>query len=150
MFSNKQQDKTMASSSAANANGQSINMISEGTTIKGAITASHDIRIAGTIDGQAQSEGRLVLTSKGRVTGNVVAHDGDIAGSVDGELHVSGTLVLRKTAKVRGDIHTKSLVIEEGATFNGACKMSANPLEGVESIKRISRQEEKAAKTQSA
>lgn len=117
-----------------------INMISEGSVIKGTIIAANDIRVAGTVDGQAQSKGRLVLTSKGRVTGNIIAQDGDIAGSVEGEIHISGTLVLRKTAKVRGDIHTKSIIVEEGASFNGACKMSANPMEGIESMKSIKSQ----------
>lgn len=133
-----------------NAESNSINMISEGSLIKGTIAAANDIRIAGTIDGQAESKGRLVLTSKGRIKGNLVAHDGDIAGSVEGEVHISGTLILRKSAKVRGDIHTKSIIIEEGATFNGACKMSANPLEGVESMKKIKAQAETQVQSQTA
>lgn len=133
-----------------NAETNSINMISEGSLIKGTISAANDIRIAGTIDGQAESKGRLVLTSKGRIKGNLVAHDGDIAGSVEGEVHISGTLILRKSAKVRGDIHTKSIVIEEGATFNGACKMSANPLEGVESMKKIKTQTQEQSQAQTA
>jgi cytoskeletal protein CcmA (bactofilin family) len=135
MFS--KQEKDNRNSSPASNGSSSINMISEGTTIQGSIKANNDIRIAGTVDGQAHSEGRLVLTSHGRVHGNILAHDGDLAGSVEGEVHISGTLILRKTAKVRGDIHTKSIVIEEGASFNGSCKMSANPLEGVEGVKTL-------------
>jgi cytoskeletal protein CcmA (bactofilin family) len=105
----------------------SVNMISEGARIKGAINTQNDVRVAGTIDGEASSEGKFILTGTGKVDGDVQAADADIAGKVEGELRVANKLILRKSAIITGDIYTKILLVEEGARFDGACKMSSNP-----------------------
>lgn len=120
------------SKNSSSGNGQSpnlpaINMVSEGTTIKGALSTDNDVRVAGTIDGEASSSGKFMLTSSGVVNGDIESKDADIAGKVDGELRVSERLILRKSAIVTGDLYTKVLLVEEGARFDGACKMSSDP-----------------------
>ncbi len=101
----------------------SVNIISEGTKLKGNLHAKADIRIGGTVDGEAISKGKLIITDKGRVVGNVTSSDADIAGRVEGEVRVSNRLVLRKDAIIDGNIYTKTLIVEEGAQINGACRM---------------------------
>ncbi len=101
----------------------SLNMISEGTRIKGTISSENDIRIAGRVDGEALCKGKLIVTSTARVDGNVIATDADIAGTIDGTLKITKKLTLRQAAKVGGDIYTKVLVVEEGAQLNGSCRM---------------------------
>lgn len=103
----------------------SLNMISEGTTLNGTINTQNDIRIAGKTDGELVSKGKLIVTSSGTVEGDVNALDADIAGKVDGELRVTNKLILRQSAVVNGDIYTKTLIVEEGAEMNGACRMGA-------------------------
>jgi len=102
-----------------------INMISEETIIEGKLESNIDIRIAGYINGDAKSGGKFMLTSTGKVTGNIYAKNADIAGKVEGELHVEDKLILRKSAKIKGDLHTQTLLVEEGATFDGACMMNS-------------------------
>jgi cytoskeletal protein CcmA (bactofilin family) len=106
-----------------------INMISEGTKIKGEVISKTDIRIAGTVDGEVNVEGKCILTNTGNVKGNISAQEADISGTVNGEVKVASKLVLRKSAKIKGNIHMKSFLVEEGAVFEGSCKMSENPLE---------------------
>ncbi len=101
----------------------SVNIISEGTKLKGNLHAIADIRIGGTVDGEAISKGKLIITDKGKVIGNVTSSDADIAGRVEGEVKVSNKLILRKDAIVDGNIYTKTLIVEEGAQINGACRM---------------------------
>lgn len=101
----------------------SVNIISEGTKLKGNLHAIADIRIGGTVDGEAVSKGKLIITDKGKVSGNVTSSDADIAGRVEGEVKVSNRLVLRKNAIVDGNIYTKTLIVEEGAQINGSCRM---------------------------
>lgn len=103
----------------------SLNMVSEGTTFNGTINTQNDIRIAGKTDGKLISKGKLIVTSTGVVEGGVNALDADIAGKVDGELRVSNKLILRQSAVVEGDIYTKTMIIEEGAEMNGACRMGS-------------------------
>lgn len=114
-------------------NSPSVNIISEGTKLKGNLRANSDIRIGGMIDGEAISKGKLIITGKGRVTGNVTASEADIAGKVEGEVKVANKLILRKNAVIDGNIYTKTLVVEEGAQINGACRMG----EDMKSISQI-------------
>jgi len=132
----------MNSNSTGN-NLPSINMISEGTHLKGNLSTKNDIRIAGSLEGEAKAEGKLIISSSGNVNGDVQAVDADIAGHLEGEIHVSNKLVLRQSAIIDGDIHTKSLLVEEGAQINGACRMG----EGID-INRSSRKEKQKEQEQ--
>jgi cytoskeletal protein CcmA (bactofilin family) len=109
----------------------SLNMISEGTKIKGSINSQTDLRIAGQIDGEANCKGKIIVSSTAHLDGNVTSVDADIAGKVEGTIKVSNKLTLRQTAEVGGDIYTKVLVVEEGAQINGSCRMGkfSEPLE---------------------
>jgi len=104
----------------------SLNMISEGTKLKGTINSQSDIRVAGKIIGEAISKGKLIVTSNGILEGNLKASEADIAGKIEGELHISDKLILRQSAVVNGDIYTKTLIVEEGAQINGSCHMGAD------------------------
>lgn len=101
----------------------SVNMISEGTRLKGNLNTKNDIRIAGSLEGEAEAGGKLIITSSGRVEGDVEAVDADVAGTLNGEIHVKNKLVVRQSAVIDGDIHTKTLLVEEGAQINGTCDM---------------------------
>ncbi len=123
--SNKKQ--TAANKVNTNSTGKnlpSINMISEGTQVTGTLNTKNDIRIAGKLEGEAKAQGKLIISSSGNIDGDVEAVDADIAGKLKGEIHVSNKLILRQSAVINGDIYTKSLLVEEGAQINGACRMN--------------------------
>ncbi|MDR9365373.1 MAG: polymer-forming cytoskeletal protein [Balneolaceae bacterium] len=119
MFKKKPGNKVNGTSTKS----PSLNMISEGTTIKGTIKSNNDIRIAGRLEGEAICKGKVVVSSTAHVDGNIASTEADIAGKVDGTIKVSNKLSLRQTANVYGDIYTKVFVVEEGAQLNGNCKM---------------------------
>lgn len=101
----------------------SINIINNGTLIKGDITASGDFRLDGTLEGNIQLDGKLVVGDTGVVNGNVLCMNANIIGSVNGNLSVKELLSLHSTARVRGDILINKLSIEPGAVFSGKCRM---------------------------
>ncbi|HEX6982754.1 MAG TPA: polymer-forming cytoskeletal protein [Balneolaceae bacterium] len=111
----------------------SVNMISEGTKLKGTIETQNDIRIAGTLDGEATAKGKIIVSSSGKIDGDLEAVDADIAGKIDGEVKVTNKLVLRKSAIVEGDIYTKTILAEEGAQINGSFHMNQNIKSEIES-----------------
>lgn len=117
----KKEDRTTVAGSKNQS--PTLNMISEGTTLTGKITTQNDIRIAGNVDGEIDSKGKLIITSTGLVKGGFQAQDADIAGKIEGEIRVSNKLSLRQSAKIKGDIYTKTLIVEEGAEMNGECRM---------------------------
>ncbi len=119
MFNNNKPTKPVSTPN----NSPAVNIISEGTKVNGNIHSGADIRVSGTVDGEALSKGKLIVTEVGKVNGNVTSSDADIAGKVEGEVKVSNKLILRKNAVIDGNIYTKTLIVEEGAQINGACRM---------------------------
>lgn len=103
-----------------------VNILSEGTKLKGDLNSQTDIRIAGIIEGEAKSKGKLIVTGNGKIIGNVTSSDADIAGRVEGEVRVSNKLTLRESAIIDGNIYTKTLIVEEGAQINGSCRMGTD------------------------
>lgn len=122
IFSSKKTDnKNMAQNKRAVSD--QINLVGEGTTFEGTLHAENDVRTSGHIVGTIRVEGRAIIAESGSVDGEVVATNADVAGRVQGEVRVSECLVLKSTARIEGDIHTKRLVVEEGALFTGSCSM---------------------------
>lgn len=104
----------------------SLNMISEGTHIKGTINSNSDLRIAGRVDGDSICKGKIIVTSSANLSGNMTSTDADVSGRVEGTIRVANRLTLRQSAVIGGDIFTKVLVVEEGAQLNGNCTMGNN------------------------
>ena len=106
-----------------------VNRLVEGTQISGDIRSESNIRIDGTVDGNVTTTAKIVIGEKGIVTGNLKSADADIEGTLHGDATINGVLILREKATVHGDIQTQRIHIEEGATFNGACRMTSIPSE---------------------
>jgi cytoskeletal protein CcmA (bactofilin family) len=127
MFNSNDKKKAKPmNSSKSGKNLPSVNMISEGTKLEGTLNTKNDIRIAGTLNGEAKAEGKIIVSSTGKVDGNIEGVDADIAGNIDGEVRVTNKLVLRKSAVIEGDIYTKTILAEEGAQINGSFHMNEN------------------------
>ena len=101
-----------------------VNRLVEGTKINGDIVAESNIRIDGIVDGNVSSSAKIVIGEKGTVTGNIICTDADLEGTLYGDANINGVLILREKATIHGDINTVRIHIEEGATFNGACRMT--------------------------
>ncbi len=126
MFNNNKKSNETMSSNKSSKNLPSVNMISEGTDLKGTLKTKNDVRIAGKLDGEAKAEGKIIVSSTGKVDGNIEAVDADIAGKIDGEVRVTNKLILRKSAIIEGDIYTKTILAEEGSQINGSFHMGEN------------------------
>ncbi len=141
---NSKNSSNMNESSKKSNNLAAVNMVSEGTEIIGTLITQSDIRIAGTIDGEAKVDGKVIVASTGHIDGNVNAVNADIAGRVEGEVHVTGKLTLRESAVVECDIYSQNLIIEEGATFNGECHMREYASQNESKSKKAASKKEKA------
>ncbi|WP_243018583.1 MULTISPECIES: bactofilin family protein [Candidatus Cardinium] len=99
------------------------NIIGQGSHLEGNINTTGNLRIEGKITGGIKTKAKLVLSHTAQVEGNIVAHNAEIGGEVKGTIEVVELLVLKSTATVWGDIVANKLVFEEGAYFDGKCKM---------------------------
>jgi cytoskeletal protein CcmA (bactofilin family) len=101
-----------------------INLISNGTDITGDIKSNGDIRIDGSLTGNLNTKGKVVIGTTGKVKGEVICKNSEVAGFLEGKIVVGQLLNLKASSKINGEIITSKLSIEPGAVFTGNCKMS--------------------------
>lgn len=99
-------------------------VVAKGTKIEGNFRSPENIRMDGAIVGEVRCDKKLVMGEDSLLEGKLFAQDAVIMGSVRGDINVTETLHLQSTAKIQGNIVTKFLIVEEGAVFNGDCKVS--------------------------
>jgi cytoskeletal protein CcmA (bactofilin family) len=107
-----------------------INLISNGTDITGDIKSTGDIRIDGSLTGNLNTKGKVVIGQTGKVKGEINCKNLEISGIIEGKVIVVQLLNLKASSKILGDIVTSKLSIEPGAIFSGTCKMSENSNNG--------------------
>ena len=105
--------------------GLMFNALTAGSKIVGTITADSDFRIDGQIEGDLNCSGKVVIGEAGRVKGTIVCQQAEILGLMEGKINCHQQLSLRVNGKINGDVHTKTLIVEPGALFNGTCSMGA-------------------------
>lgn len=103
-----------------------ISLIGQGAVFEGTLRIDGDLRVSGKIIGQLHVQGRAIVAQEGSVEGDIVAAEAEIAGQVKGKLQIENRLTLRSMAKVEGDLQTRRLVLEDGACFEGECKMGTS------------------------
>lgn len=103
--------------------GTLYNALTAGSKIIGTIIADSDIRIDGTIEGDLQCTGKVVIGEQGSLKGSIVCQNAEIMGSLDGKINVEHTLALRASGNIKGDVATGTLIVEPNAIFNGTCSM---------------------------
>ncbi|MCA1633731.1 MAG: polymer-forming cytoskeletal protein [Acidobacteria bacterium] len=84
------------------------------------------LRIDGRFSGTVYSEdGTLIVSAGGVVEANIAVATARINGIVNGNIKATQRVEFGRSAQVRGDIHTPTLVIEQGAVFEGQCRMTS-------------------------
>jgi cytoskeletal protein CcmA (bactofilin family) len=96
--------------------GQDLRIISQGT-----------LQVDGEVEGDVIGS-EVIIGNLGKVTGTVAAEQVTVRGKIAGAIRAM-TVVLQASAEVEGDIHHMSLVIEQGASFDGRCRRPADAAE---------------------
>jgi len=99
------------------------NRIVEGTTIKGDIITQADFRLDGTLIGNFQSTGKIVIGPAGSVIGDIVCKNADIEGKFNGKIEIEEILSIKAGANIQGNVTCEKLAVEPGADFNATCSM---------------------------
>ena len=106
-----------------NQQGALYNALTAESKIIGTIVANNDIRIDGTVEGDIQCRGKVVIGEKGFVHGNIQCTNAEVQGRIEGKVEALQTLALRASANIQGDVVTQSLIVEPNAIFCGTCQM---------------------------
>ncbi|MBU4426834.1 MAG: polymer-forming cytoskeletal protein [Proteobacteria bacterium] len=102
---------------------------------EGTISSKGGLRIDGSVKGNIQCEGSLVIGSAGKVTAEIVADNVLIAGEL-GNITAKDRLEITEKGKVNGDVTTAKFVMAPGVIFDGRCHMHSRQvlLEPVDSL----------------
>lgn len=97
--------------------------IAEGTVIKGEFKTTANVRLDGSINGNVNCDGKIIMGKKGSINGNIKSDKFSVEGFFEGELVVNDTLHLLSTANVAGVFKAGKLIVDEGALMNGECQI---------------------------
>lgn len=118
-------------------NAKISSIIGSDMVVDGNIRAKEAVRVEGSVTGDVETEGALIISSSGKVKGNVKGSSIIIGGSLEGDLTSGGRTEVASTGKVIGNIRTKSLIVDENAVFQGQCIMNS---EGIAALPDLSSQ----------
>ncbi len=128
MFGNKKEEAKAKSKKNNQSSGSGINSLVAGTTVKGELFTENDIRIDGSIVGNIECKGKLILGKDGKIEGDVHCKDAVILGKVKGTVKIDGLLEVMDSAVIDGDVTTDQLNVESGAVFNVSCIMGGQKI----------------------
>ena len=91
-----------------------------GINIAGDITSEHDLAIDGTFEGQITvPEQHLSIGASAHVRARILAKTVTVAGRLDGTVTATHRIRIEPSASVHGHLQSPSVVLSEGAQFNG-------------------------------
>ncbi len=105
--------------------GDPYSLIDRNSSFEGTFKSERDLRIEGNAKGAIECRGTLFVAEGATVDATIDADHVSVAGEVSGEVRCRGRLQLMPSARVRGKIATQSLVINEGAIYEGQLEMAA-------------------------
>ncbi|NLW01753.1 MAG: polymer-forming cytoskeletal protein [Clostridiaceae bacterium] len=106
-------------------------VIGEYTTFAGNVDTEGSLKILGKVEGDVKAGGDVYIESSSSITGNVYGSNVYISGRVKGNIMAKGILHLQAQARLYGDIEVSSIATDEGAIFQGSCKMIELPEEDI-------------------
>ena len=122
MFKNSKSGKDSGGGRSNGAAGPGgVNTVDTDTHIEGNIKAGGNIRIDGSLVGNLDCGGTLVIGPKGSITGDVSCTKAIIEGSFEGNIVIKEDLTLETNAQVTGDVKAQRMAVMGGATVSGTC-----------------------------
>ncbi len=119
MFSKKPAEpiRPATSDKPMSQNSSTFSVIGSDVTIKGNVTASADLHVDGSIEGDI-SCASLVQGETSTIKGGIQAQSARLSGRVIGSIRARELVVLRN-ARIEGDVQYDALTIEQGAHVEG-------------------------------
>ncbi len=102
---------------------EALSLIDRHSTFDGTYRSSRDLRIEGQVKGTIECRGTVHVAQGAQVDAHVEAENIVVAGELSGEIVCRGRLQLMPTGRLRGKVSTQTLVINEGAIYEGQLEM---------------------------
>jgi cytoskeletal protein CcmA (bactofilin family) len=98
-------------------------LIDKHSIFDGVFTSNRDLRIEGEVKGTIDCRGTLFVAQGANVAARVEAEHIAVAGDLNGDIACRGRLQIMPSGRVRGKVRTVSLVVNEGAFYEGQLEM---------------------------
>ena len=98
--------------------------VGKGVDFKGTIVYQGTVRIDGTLDGEVQTEGVLLVGEEAVLKAKVTAGTIVCKGKITGDITAKEKIKLRAPAVIEGGVTSPMISIEEGVLFNGTLEMT--------------------------
>lgn len=98
-------------------------VIAKDLVVSGKLSGEGVVQIEGTVEGEVNLKGYVIVTPTGKVKGPIEADVIRVAGQVEGNLVSHDHVQLERTGTISGDVTTVSFVIENGGRLNGRTTM---------------------------
>lgn len=123
IFNKPPAERSQARADQSSGDPGAMSVIANGMRILGDVESNGTIKVEGVIEGAVRGARQVLLGKSGVVHGDIHAGDAVLGGKVVGAVVASERVEIQGTASVEGDIHTKSIVVYEGGSINGAVRM---------------------------
>lgn len=101
-----------------------VSLIGAESVFEGIWSSEADIRIEGEFKGVLQTAGEVTVGEKGKVRSTELrARDVVVAGHLEGRVQADGMVRITSTGSLIGTVRAASLIIEQGAIFQGRSEM---------------------------
>ena len=100
-------------------------LIGKGITVRGEITGTGDLHVAGRMEGKVNLTGTLVVEEGAEVEADVNATAIVVGGQVRGNLTAGTRIELLPSGRLYGNCRARSLVVRDGALLNGKVNAGA-------------------------
>lgn len=94
-----------------------------GSHLEGKLHFEDTFRVDGRITGTVESDGDLIVGVGGEVEGELLVGRLFVSGVVRGIVRTKRLVEITAKGRVLADLHTPSLVVEDGGHFEGRCFM---------------------------
>ncbi len=98
---------------------------SAGTRIEGTLELDGEVKLEGHIKGKVSGTGVIIIGERADLQADIFAPSIVVHGMVRGQINASDRLELHRTAQVKGMIQAARIRIDEGAAFEGECRMTS-------------------------
>jgi len=96
-----------------------VTIVGQGAKLEGNVVSAGSLRVDGQVKGQITADGDVMLSPQSQVEADIRAQNVIVAGRFKGSLVVKAKAEIARGGRVDGNITAKTLVVEEGAVFQG-------------------------------
>jgi cytoskeletal protein CcmA (bactofilin family) len=96
-----------------------VTVVGPGARLEGTVVSAGSLRIDGTVKGQVNADGDVMLSPQSQVEADIRAENVTVAGKFTGNIIVKGKAELARGGRIDGNVTSKVLVIQEGGVFCG-------------------------------